>query len=203
MPPLRRQLSEVDATHVLYHYLQKDLLRDDLWLFQMFVSRLIVALGIWLSPEIYRRFPVLVPFAAREASFRGDRSIGRAERWGTPVPATGVFGDDNSLVKNLPARLEIYAPKTRSYRRRAVGSGFVASHVWRVLDDGTSAALVTHSRIHSSLTSSGCRSRFRSSLTAKAHSLRPSYKHFRGRSITTLKSPNRSHPLLTQGMGSS
>jgi hypothetical protein len=142
MPQVRRRsaLIKIDGSHVLYHYLQKDLLENDLWLFQMLAARLIVALGIWFHPETYRRCPVMVPFAAREAAFRGDAKKGREERWGSPTPDRGLFGDDNSLVKGLPAGLPIEASGNGIYGGRTLGPGFVASHVWRITCEGASAA---------------------------------------------------------------
>ena len=40
----------VDAKGLLYHFLQKDLQQQDVWLFQMLTTRLITSLGIWRRP---------------------------------------------------------------------------------------------------------------------------------------------------------
>ena len=44
----------LDGSEVLYGYLQHELLRSDVWLFQMLAARLIVGLGIWLEPRYLR-----------------------------------------------------------------------------------------------------------------------------------------------------
>ena len=41
---------QLDAARLFYHYLQKELLQNDIWLFQMLTARLVAALGIWLDP---------------------------------------------------------------------------------------------------------------------------------------------------------
>jgi hypothetical protein len=120
---------QVDGNHVLYHYLQKELQRTDYWLFQMFVARIVTTLGIWFSPETFRRLPVLVPYAVRDPQCRGSKAAGRPDEWGSP-DAAGYFRDDNSLVKGLPRPLAIDSP-SGLYSGRYLGNGYVASHVWR------------------------------------------------------------------------
>lgn len=120
----------VDGSHVLYHYLQKDLLSSDIWLFQMLASRLIVSLGIWLPPSLYAQLPILVPYAVRDPGCRGDSRKGIVDQWGSPN-AGGFFRDDNSLIKSIPRSLTISQSANSLYRGAGVGKGFVASHVWR------------------------------------------------------------------------
>ena len=122
-PPVR-------GTTVLYHYLQKDLLPTDPALFEMLVVRLIAALGIWLHPTVYTTMPIILPFAARDPQSRGDKSRGIPDQWGS-ADEHGNFRDDNSLVKGIPRSLPILSPRTSIYFGRRMGSGFVASHVWR------------------------------------------------------------------------
>ena len=74
----------IDGDNVLYHYLQKDLLLTDIWLFQMLLARLIVSLGIWMSPRVYQRMPLLVPFAVRDPSCRGNPAKGLPRPMGVP-----------------------------------------------------------------------------------------------------------------------
>jgi len=117
----------VDGQALLYAYLQKDLLQNDVWLFQMLTAHLVLSLGVWLHPETYRRFPFLVRFAIRDTTYRGGPDT--PERWGSPTDAA-LFADDNSLIKGLPRSLLIHAPPHRPYRNRRMGKGFVAAHVW-------------------------------------------------------------------------
>lgn len=120
----------VDGSHVLYHYLQKDLLRSDIWLFQMLTARLIVGLGIWLPPSLYAQLPVMLPYAVRDPLSRGDPRRGVPDQWGSPNKE-GYFRDDNSLIKNIPKSLTIAAEGSSLYRGARIGKGFVAAHVWR------------------------------------------------------------------------
>jgi hypothetical protein len=141
--PTRRRGSRsggqaIAGSTILYHYLQKELLNTDIWLFQMLVARLIVALGIWLSPEIYRQLPVLLPFAARDPTSRGDKKTGIPDQWGS-ASSTGIFRDDNTLVKGLPKSLIVASGRMRLYDGRRIGDGFVASHIWRGTETGLAA----------------------------------------------------------------
>lgn len=128
--PRSRIARPIEGSTILYHYLQKDLLNNDIWLFQMLVARLIVALGIWLSPEIYSRLPIVLPFAARDPHARGNVLKRIPDQWGSAAPS-GLFRDDNSLVKGLPRTLLVRGRGLTLYDGRQIGGGFVASHVWR------------------------------------------------------------------------
>ena len=134
--PARRT---IDGDNVLYHYLQKDLLLTDIWLFQMLLARLIVSLGIWMSPRVYQRMPLLVPFAVRDPGSRGNPEKGLPDEWGAPN-SEALFRDDNSLVKNIPKSMEILSQKNAYYARGRIGNGFVAAHVWRQLGPVTLAS---------------------------------------------------------------
>lgn len=102
-------------------------------------SHLVAALGIWLSPEIYRRYPLLVPYAIRDPACRGNKSKGIPDEWGAPNGA-GLFRDDNSLLKNLPKSLPVENPSNSLFDRRYMGTSFVASHIWRELVQGGQAS---------------------------------------------------------------
>jgi hypothetical protein len=134
----RRQVRQVDGNHVLYHFLQKGLLREDVWLFQMLTARLVTSLGIWFPVRTYSLMPLLVPHAVRDNTCRKDVKAGRSEAWGSPDDR-GHFRDDNSLIKGLPSALPIESAFSE-YSNARIGNGFVACHVWRVLTDGTSAS---------------------------------------------------------------
>ncbi len=129
---------EVDGNHVLYHFLQKGLLQEDVWLFQMLTARLITSLGIWFPVRTYVTLPLLTPHAVRDNSCRQDARSGRPEAWGSPNE-DGYFRDDNSLIKGLPSALRIES-KFTEYAGARMGNGFVASHVWRIRTDGGSAS---------------------------------------------------------------
>jgi hypothetical protein len=134
----RRQGREVDGNHVLYHFLQKQLLQEDVWLFQMLTARLITSLGIWLPLRTYSVIPLLTPHAVRDPTCRKDAKTGRPEAWGSPNKE-GYFRDDNSLIKGIPGALSIESSFSE-YNGARMGNGFVASHVWRKLTDNSSAS---------------------------------------------------------------
>jgi hypothetical protein len=123
----------IDTRNLLYHFLQHDLASDDVWLFQALVARLVVRLGIWLPIDVYARMPLLVPYARRDPTCRGNKRLGIPDSWGTP-DENGYFRDDNSLVKGVPRPMTITST-LRHYVQRSLGSGFVACHVWRVTQD--------------------------------------------------------------------
>ena len=61
MKGLMAQAAPIDGKRLFYHYLQKDLQENDVWLFQMFTARLVVALHV-----IERRVgPRLCPVVGR------------------------------------------------------------------------------------------------------------------------------------------
>jgi hypothetical protein len=123
----------IDTRNLLYHFLQHDLASDDVWLFQALVARLVVRLGIWLPVEVYARMPLLVPYARRDPTCRGDTRRGIPDAWGAP-DESGYFRDDNSLVKGVPRSMAITST-LRRYMGRSLGAGFVACHVWRIAPD--------------------------------------------------------------------
>lgn len=135
--PARR--IKVEGNDVLYHFLQKTLFETDYDQFRELSARMIAALGIWLPAATYQRFPLLVPYAVRDPSCRGNRSKGVPDQWGSPSE-TGLFRDDNSLIKGLPRSLAIQNPANPLFHRRFIGTSFVASHVWRVLAGGGHAS---------------------------------------------------------------
>ena len=124
-------IRQVNGEDVLYHYLQKDLLVNDVWLFQMLTARLVASLGIWLDPKYYKRIPILLPFARRDSSCRKSCNKKGIEEWGSP-DSNGYFRDDNSLIKNMPKSLSIESPLKDIYNNQRIGRGFVACHVWRL-----------------------------------------------------------------------
>jgi hypothetical protein len=134
----RRQARKIDGNHVLYHFLQKGLLQEDVWLFQMLTARLVASLGIWFPVQIYSVMPLLTPHAVRDNSCRKDVKAGRPEAWGSPN-GEGYFRDDNTLIKGIPSALPIDS-RFSEYDGARMGKGFVASHVWRKLTSDASAS---------------------------------------------------------------
>jgi len=130
-----RKISGVDGNNILYHFLQKDLFKSDIWLFQMLSAKLVASLGIWFHPEIYQQLPILLPFAVRDPACR-KRKEGEVEAWGSP-DKMGYLRDDNSLVKILPKSLSIISPGQPLYNNKRIGNGFVASHVWRQINNSS------------------------------------------------------------------
>lgn len=122
---------------VLYRYLHHELREHDVWMYQALAARLVADLGIWFSPKIYDCMPILLPHVIRDEGARGRK--GSKESWGAPN-AQGYVRDDNSLIKELPKSLVIDAPAHRHYKGKKIGraGGWVASHVWRQRNDGSS-----------------------------------------------------------------
>lgn len=127
--PARR---EVNGDHVLYHYLQKELLRSDVWFFQMLSAKLVASLGIWMKPDLYARLPLLIPYAVRDNSCRKSKS-NSIEQWSCPDDL-GYLRDDNSLIKDIPRSFKISSPLKEIYNGNYLDTGFVASHIWRTID---------------------------------------------------------------------
>ncbi len=120
---------KVNGDHVLYHYLQKDLLQSDVWFFQMLSAKLVASLGIWMKTDLYARMPLLIPYAVRDNSCRKSKS-NSVEQWGCP-DNLGYLRDDNSLIKDMPKSFKISSPLKEIYDTRYLDRGFVASHIWR------------------------------------------------------------------------
>lgn len=99
---------------------------------------IVAQVGIWISPRLFQRLPILLPHVVRDATARG-RSSPDGEQWASPN-ASGYLRDDNSLVKEAVKSLRIEAP-TSSYDGMCIGQGWVAAHVWQFTADGTRATL--------------------------------------------------------------
>jgi hypothetical protein len=130
--------SKISTKGLLYHFLQRELWAEDVWLFQSLASRLILRLGIWISPSAYSRIPWLVPYARRDPLSRGSKKLGIGDQWGSPDPE-GYFRDDNSLLKGVPRSMPV-ASSLAAYAGKQLESGFVAAHVWRTIEHDLLAA---------------------------------------------------------------
>jgi hypothetical protein len=132
------RLKPIEGNDLLYHFFQKTLLEEDAEQFHALTTRLVTSLGVWLPPEAYKAYPLLVPYAVRDPKCRGDRRKGLPDEWGAPN-AAGLFRDDNSLIKGIPRSLAVVNPANRIMHGRKLGTSFVAAHVWRKLADGGDA----------------------------------------------------------------
>ena len=123
-------MPDVDGNAVLYHYLQKSLPVEDIWLSRMVVGRLVDGLAIWFHPAAYKALPIVRPYIVRCPDCRRP-----VDEWGSPN-GTGYLRDDNSLIKQLPRSLRITSTKTYLNNKK-IGNGWVASHIWQFKNDGT------------------------------------------------------------------
>jgi hypothetical protein len=133
-------MKHVDGNDIIYHYLQKNLLKKDEKLFQSLIQRLIRDLSIWWPVKVYKELPILLPFVVRDPSCRA--SVGGIEAWGEP-DRRGYFRDDNSLIKSLPRSFRINSPSIQEYAGCKMSNGFVASHIWQGFgekEDGSRAS---------------------------------------------------------------
>jgi hypothetical protein len=136
--PRKARGRALQGNDLLYHYFQKTLLEENPEQFRDVVRGLILGLGVWLPAVSYERYPLLVPYAVRDGTCRGDRRRGIADQWGAP-DSEGRFRDDNSLIKGIPRSLSVTNPFNPIVNGSRIGTGFVAAHVWRKLSDGTDA----------------------------------------------------------------
>jgi hypothetical protein len=122
----------VNGDDLLYRFFQDALSRYP-EIFMRLPQLLITATSVWLPLDVYRRWPVLLPWVVRDASCRGSRSAGRPDAWSSPNDL-GYLRDDNSLIKSIPRALAISGPKGSHVHQARMGTEFVAAHVWRVVD---------------------------------------------------------------------
>ena len=132
----KRSPAKVEGGNVLYHYLQKSLQEEDVWLFQMLVAKLVVGLGIWFPPSSYATLPIALPHVVRDPDCRGS---GDADQWSSPN-SEGYVRDDNSLVKALVRSFTVRSSAFVEYRNRKLGAGFVSAHAWRTTSEGEHAS---------------------------------------------------------------
>jgi hypothetical protein len=119
---------KIDGQNILYHYLQKNILREDSEFSKELLQRLIADLSIWIPPDFYRRLPIILPYVVRDPSCRTGRAIGEDE-WGTSN-SEGFLRDDNSLIKGIVRSFLVKSPCITYYNGLRLGTGFVASHIW-------------------------------------------------------------------------
>lgn len=136
----QRNHRRINGDDLLYRFFA-DLFADDSDLAAALPARMLATMGIWLPVEVYRDWPVLLPWVVRDPSCRGNRGKGIADQWGAP-DGQGFLRDDNSLIKALPRSLPVVTPTTGPLSGARMGNEFVASHVWRVVDHSALASRV-------------------------------------------------------------
>jgi len=130
----------VKGDDLLYRFFV-DLFEDEGDLATKLPGRMLAGMGIWLPLETYRTLPVLLPWVVRDHTCRGNKKKGIPDQWGAPN-ADGFLRDDNSLIKGLPKSLSVNRNAQTHLRGARMGSEFVASHVWRVVDHNDLASRV-------------------------------------------------------------
>lgn len=126
-----------NGENIIYHYIQKTLIaegeNDD---FTMeLIERLIVDLSIWIPKEVYLQLPILLPFVVRDASCRKKNAETGKHEWGF-ANSEGFLRDDNSLIKGIIKPLFVDGRRVKEYKNKKLANGFVASHIWRELQNG-------------------------------------------------------------------
>ena len=121
----------IHGDDLLYRFFQ-DALRSNPELFAAVPQLLITTMGLFLPLDVYKRWPVLLPWVVRDPRCRGNPRKGIPDEWSSPNK-DGFLRDDNSLIKGLPRALTVRGPKGSHIHGARMGSEFVASHVWRVV----------------------------------------------------------------------
>ena len=121
----------VRGDDLLYRFFDQ-VLKEENEAFAEVPQLLLTTMGIWWPPELYERWPLLLPWVVRDPSCRGNRAKGIPDAWSSP-DASGYLRDDNSLIKSLPKSLSVRAPVGARMRGARMGNDFVACHVWRVV----------------------------------------------------------------------
>lgn len=123
----------INGENIIYHYIQKTLIADvenDEFTKEL-IERLIVDLSIWIPKEVYNQLPIFLPYVVRDASCRNKEK----DEWGF-ANSEGFLRDDNSLIKGIIKPLFVDGRKVKEYNNKKLANGFVASHIWRELQNG-------------------------------------------------------------------
>ena len=127
----------INGENIIYHYIQKTLLSDteNNDFNKKLIERLIVDLSIWIPKNVYQQLPILLPFVVRDASCRKKQPDTGKHEWGF-ANNEGFLRDDNSLIKGIIKPLYVEGKRVKEYDNKKLGKGFVASHIWRKLQNG-------------------------------------------------------------------
>ena len=118
----------VDGQNILYHYIQKSILKDEDEFSKELLKHLLVDLSIRIPTNFYHRLPIILPYVVRDNSCRIKKAQGHDE-WGS-ANSKGFLRDDNTLLKGIVRSFPIKSSKISSYNGKKLGTGFVASHIW-------------------------------------------------------------------------
>lgn len=132
---------KANGENILYHFIQKHLLdTTEVSEFQkQLIEHFIIDLGIWVPINLYRANPLLLPFVIRDSSCRKkDPKTGKHE-WGM-ANDSGFLRDDNSLIKDIFNSCPINSLEIKQYHKHFLGNGFVASHIWREINNSDKLA---------------------------------------------------------------
>jgi hypothetical protein len=119
----------INGDNLLYRLLT-DLIRQGGSNGQWLVDHIVADCSVWWDPNVYAECPVLLPWAVRDPSCRGNKAKGLPDEWGAPNK-DGYFLDDNSLVKGLVKALGVRGPTGSYMAGKRLGQGWVAAHIWR------------------------------------------------------------------------
>ncbi len=134
----------VDGQNIIYHYLQKHILKEDDEFSKELIEKFVIGLSIWLPPKLYQELPILYPYVVRDPLCRKSSNPKGNEEWGSSN-SEGYFRDDNTLVKETVKTFSINSPKIREYDNVRKGKGFTASHIWREISiEGKKLASRSH-----------------------------------------------------------
>ena len=128
----------VHGDDLLYRFFQ-DLFVREPERFAAVPQLMLEAMAVWLPLDVYRDWPVLLPWVVRDPSCRGQPSKGVPDACGSP-DQRGYLRDDNSLVKALTRSLTVSARTPGRLRGARMGTEFVAAHVWRVVNSSQLAS---------------------------------------------------------------
>ncbi len=127
----------INGENILYHYIQKTLISDrenDAFTKEL-IEKLVVDLSIWIPKEVYQQIPILLPYVVRDASCRIKQVSTGKHEWGF-ANSEGFLRDDNSLIKGIIKPFVVDSKKIKQYNNKKLDKGFVASHIWRELQNG-------------------------------------------------------------------
>lgn len=128
----------VDGQNILYHYIQKSILREEEFSKEL-LKHLLIDLSIWIPENFYRRLPIILPYVVRDNSCRIKKPSGEDE-WGS-ANSNGLLRDDNTLIKGIVRSFSIRSMKISAYDGMRLGRGFVASHIWGKIEINNSVMI--------------------------------------------------------------
>jgi hypothetical protein len=129
----------IHGDDLLYRFFQ-EALRSNQELFAAVPQLLITTMALWL-PSIRMSAGLPLPWVVRDPKCRGNPREGIADQWSSP-DESGFLRDDNSLIKAIPRALTVKGPRGSHVHGARLGREFVASHVWRKVNDDQLASRI-------------------------------------------------------------